>query len=718
MRKDSSRKTPKVGWFVGVDTDKNSEVHTKKQFLTNTAKDVHNKFINRQVTRAAELGDLSRLFEVISTYAVDMNGINLATAFHRVAKLSQGPDISSMMLQAIKNDPCFATLLTDITRHVSQHRHLARRRGAPSGAVLSGADVASGEMPVQCLSIVAWSCATLRIWNEELFAQIAAIVEPNLGELKSYELSNLLWAYAKLHMTATDLFNAAAERLLNRGEGEFKVQCLSTIAWCFATMQLRNTAMFNSLAKELVTHPEEAKPQELSTTLWAYAKNRFANPMLFEAFGRAALENGKIRRFKLQELSNTAWSFATAGLHNEELFFHIEDAVLQKKSEMEPQSIANIMWAFAKLQVPVRTNLFLTLLKTTIAKQEQFKPQELSAVIWAASQMCPNSSSFFGAAMRICSHRLTEFSANAVANLVKTFSHVQTDDPEIFLTILQGALASLHELKPQGLCSVSYGATTAARAPAYSAQADKIGDAVSQICQHIVSRIHDFKSFELQHVTGMLHDNHTSLNSANVEALEHAVRDLVQSRNSQFDEESICSRRGSEEDDPMWPISHTPSRQGTGGTSTGDSGHARSALPPNNQRETKIKVQPEKLDLASVLPNFGRPIGDTLASLAQGSSNSGPMHPRPSSHFLGPSAPDEMPWKVPLPSTGSYKPGLIGSPAYPGYQTESDRLDSEGMIAASLHAMLAATLSGNTLAKHAQWSLPPPMSVQPTPHGL
>ncbi len=64
---------------------------------------------------------------------------------------------------------------------------------------------------------------TPRFLQEELFAQIAAIVEPNLGELKSYELSNLLWAYAKLHMPAPELFSAAAERLLTRKEGEYKV---------------------------------------------------------------------------------------------------------------------------------------------------------------------------------------------------------------------------------------------------------------------------------------------------------------------------------------------------------------------------------------------------------------------------------------------------------------------------------------------------------------
>jgi hypothetical protein len=419
----------RIGLLIGPDACENSQADVRP-CLTSRApqqgKAVHNKFINRQVTRAAELGDMTMLLDTIGSLAADMNGINLATAFHRVAKLSNARG-AHPKLQALKSDQRFVALCDDIFKHISGH---SRLRGL-------GRSEAPGEMPVQCLSIVAWSCATLRISKQELFGQIAAMTAPNLGELKPYELSNLLWAYGKLHIGAPDLFVAAADRIRHRKEGEYKVQCLSTIAWCFATMHLRDAAIFRSIGKELALYPDEAKPQEISTTLWAFAKNRHASAPLFEAFGQAALKNGLIWQFKLQELSNTAWAFATAGLVNIELFEQIEKAVLVKLPDMEPQSIANIMWALAKLQVPLHTDLFPKLLHITVSKQQQFKPQELSAVIWAAAQMCPDYATFFGAIMRTCVKRLTHFSANAIANMVKSLATVQTDEPNLYMAIVE-----------------------------------------------------------------------------------------------------------------------------------------------------------------------------------------------------------------------------------------------------------------------------------------
>merc|ERR1719162_1180294 len=106
------------------------------------------------------------LLDTIVSHAADMNGINLATAFHRVAKLSNARGAHIPKLHALKNDQRFIALCEDIFKHISGHSHLLRgldRNETP------------GEMPVQCLSIVAWSCATLRMCNEELLGQIAAI---------------------------------------------------------------------------------------------------------------------------------------------------------------------------------------------------------------------------------------------------------------------------------------------------------------------------------------------------------------------------------------------------------------------------------------------------------------------------------------------------------------------------------------------------------------
>jgi len=633
---------------------------------------------------------MAMLLDTIGSLAADMNGINLATAFHRVAKLSNARG-AHPKLQALKSDPRFVALCDDIFKHISGH---SRLRGL-------GRSEAPGEMPVQCLSIVAWSCATLRISKQELFGQIAAMTAPNLGELKPYELSNLLWAYGKLHIGAPDLFVAAADRIRHRKEGEYKVQCLSTIAWCFATMHLRDAAIFRSIGKELALYPDEAKPQEISTTLWAFAKNRHASAPLFEAFGQAALKNGLIWQFKLQELSNTAWAFATAGLVNIELFEQIERAVLVKLPDMEPQSIANIMWALAKLQVPLHTDLFPKLLHITVSKQQQFKPQELSAVIWAAAQMCPDYATFFGAIMRTCVKRLTHFSANAIANMVKSLATVQTDEPNLYMAIVEESLERLPQLQPPALCNTLQGFTMAAACSTYAAQADVIGNAVSQVCQHLSARIAELKHDEIQQAFVAVRELRSTPNAA-AEALQLALKERVCFKTSQPDcldsEQSFDFSRKSSDDieDMLWP------------TFTNYASSSCSATTAASEADLGFAVAELCEKASSAVPVH---LGNLLASLANGSAENKkskkiPSH-EPIPMLLGgpwgfPQAPvpfqgcDSEPWKVPLPScvpvAGGYPNAPLEMPARYGSN------DAEAFMQASWYAMMAAAAISQTVA--------------------
>lgn len=514
-REQPSKNAPRSsGLSTGPDGGVANITQSGTTLLSEQSGASRNKFINRQLTQAAQLGDLDMLFELIETHVTEMNGINLATAFHRVAKLATVGGVTAAKLREVKNHPCFQTLLAVIERHVSGHSLLAPwSRGGCS----------AGEMPVQCMSIVAWTCATLRIHNAMLFRQIAAIVTPRLDELKPFELSNFVWAYAKVHMTSPELFKHLIERLLRRYDGEFKVQCLSTIAWCFATAQWRASVLFASLAEELTAHAHEVKPQEISTTLWAFAKNRCPNPMLFDAFGQAALWNSKVQQFKLQELSNTAWAFATVGHQNVALMLEIEEVVLAKLPRVEPQSIANMAWAFTKLQVPMRTDLLNRLFVLTMAKQHEFKPEELSALIWAASQSCPSFAAFFDVSLKSCVERLAEFSATAVANLAKTFSSVSTDIPSLYVTILQESWERRAQLQPHALCNLLQGSVLAATVDVYAAQRSVIRDVASEICEYVATRVHELRKSEIQAVASTLRGQRTGLSADSAAALERAL---------------------------------------------------------------------------------------------------------------------------------------------------------------------------------------------------
>lgn len=465
------------------------------------------------ISTVADAGNLAKLFDVIHTRLPDMNGINLVTAFHRVAKLASAGGCSERDLAAAKRHQVFQELFNTILSHVQGHslRPVPCRSPMCTEQPSERAQVPSKkpdgrEMPVQCLSIVAWSCAMLQIRHRLLFSAIAEIAGPRLQELKPYELSNMLWAFAKLSLNHNDLFRSVAARLASRAEGDFKVQCLSTMAWAFATVKRRNLAVFNSLAEELVKNAHEMKPQEISNTLWAFAKTSCAHAALFEALGDVAASTCDAGLFKPQEISNTAWAFATAGIHHPGVFCRLEAASVRLRWTMMPQNVANILWAFAKLRVPTSAELLPALLEVSASKMPQHKPQELSAIVWASSQMAPSQHGRFHAiAIGTCLERAQDFSCNGLANLAKAVSGVPMAAPELFVALLLEAMPRLRFFRPSALAALLQGAATALRNPAYAEQSGSISSTAAALLEHVLMRIGEFNAAERRDLGRVLH---------------------------------------------------------------------------------------------------------------------------------------------------------------------------------------------------------------------
>lgn len=512
----------------------------------------HQKVINRQITRSAETGDLDRLLFTIQEHLSQMNGINLATSFHRVAKIASAGGPTSVA--SAKEQPIFQQLWEHVLQHVLNHSLRDESRTPRPGAV--------EEMPVHSFSIVAWCCATLQIRHKQLFAAVAEIATPRLGEFKSYEFSNLLWSFAKLSLGPCEMLRSMTARLLRRDEGEFKVQCLSTVAWSFTTIKRRNLVIFNSLARELTRRVHEMKPQEISNTLWAFAKSGCPDAELFEALGSAAIT--ELGVFKPQEVSNTVWAFATVNLQHPRLFEGVAAAVMRRRNELVPQNLANILWAYARLGVRC-PDMFGKLLQAAAQKLARHKPQELSAVIWAASQVCPENRAFFTAASRCCAERSQDFSLNGLANLVKALAVVENDAPEAVLQLVQSCTPKLHQFKVLALCSLLRGISCALqrnRCGSLSAEMVKSG---TQVVEHLGCRVSECQPGELEELGAALRECPPSLPAAAGVAQAVASKEASSSQPARKPPQSVgsasTSADGSQAEED-WPTDDASSVEG------------------------------------------------------------------------------------------------------------------------------------------------------------
>ncbi|CAK0886031.1 unnamed protein product [Prorocentrum cordatum] len=287
-----------------------------------------------------------------------MNLVNLSTAIHRLAKITA-------------NDPRAQAVLR-------QHPALEELQAAIASALEV---LEPGEVQPQSLSNVVWSLATMRLLNWSLLQVVAALAMTNISLFKPFELSTMLWAFAKLVSTdhgepgsnVKPFFHVAANHITKHVQ-DFGFRCLATTAWAFATARQRHARFFRSIAAQMIPMVHAANCQEMANTAWAFGTTDFHDDQLFTALAERALM--QLHDFKPQELSNLLWGFATNGFFHEGLF--ASSGLAAQRMNLQAQHLANILWAFARVQPRHHATqaTTLSLLPLCISQLESFKPQE------------------------------------------------------------------------------------------------------------------------------------------------------------------------------------------------------------------------------------------------------------------------------------------------------------------------------------------------------
>eukprot|EP00747_Dinoflagellata_sp_TGD_P154253 gnl/TRDRNA2_/TRDRNA2_177482_c0_seq10.p1 gnl/TRDRNA2_/TRDRNA2_177482_c0~~gnl/TRDRNA2_/TRDRNA2_177482_c0_seq10.p1 ORF type:complete len:868 (-),score=154.64 gnl/TRDRNA2_/TRDRNA2_177482_c0_seq10:277-2823(-) len=488
----------------------------------------HHKWINRQITSAAGSGNVVWLLQVVQAHLDSMNLINFSTALHRISKLALG--CSTRTRNWILDHECIRQLRVAVVKHVmmlnlSHHQHGASActpaiEGPPglehpaesadsfdkSEAPYHGNRFANSESvsDMRCLSIICWSCATLRIFEESLFSRVASVSKTRLAELKPFELSNMLWAFAKLSLGHAALFEGVSYHLLRRRKGEFSLQCLSTIIWAFGTAKVHNVPVFTSFATEISANAGTMAPLGIANTAWAFARVRRQELPLFRALASAAVRDSVIWSFKPQELSNTVWAFATIGLPHVPLFDLVAEVAASRCLELPPQNVANMLWAYSKLLAPARAHLFPVLLEVAASRLEQYKPQEISAILWAAAKEAgsPTCRKFFVAVPRVFRSRLPEFAPQALACMIEAFALAEVDSQNYFDTMVRESLRRCQHFEPPSLCTLFRGIALAVLS--LPGGGWKQENNLRTISQHIADRIFELQLHNITHLVQTL----------------------------------------------------------------------------------------------------------------------------------------------------------------------------------------------------------------------
>lgn len=285
--------------------------------------------INSQVIAAADTGDVELLASTVEAYLPQMNLVNVATAMHRLAKV--------------------ATSDVEARKALAEHPVMS----AMAEALRAGLSVvgACGSPPqCQALSNTIWSLATLRVSDAPSLRRIAELAALHVEKFKPFELSSLLWGFAKLGEQDEDAlidsrgcFRAAAKYIAESPQ-QFSFRCLVMVCWSFSSANFRDVQLFRNISASLSQGMHTASCHELAEIARAYADMGVRQDKLFSDI--AGKGSAKIADFKAPELLDMVRCFAKNG------FFHrgfLDNAVASPRlTELSPSELCLFAVAVAR----------------------------------------------------------------------------------------------------------------------------------------------------------------------------------------------------------------------------------------------------------------------------------------------------------------------------------------------------------------------------------
>lgn len=379
----------------------------------------------------------------------------------------------------------FAKLMPGVRGHKSA---LADAVSKTADAIVMVCVGRIGVLTAQCLTNSLWATARLGLRGYHVEAFLGSILrelttERHLSVFTSQGLANALWAVAELRSNGVYArFAAGLEgpRDCRDRQGD-ENELMAVLKLCVA------------LAHEGSKRVPEFQSQELSMMAWAYAK-------LLGRVG-ATVPVKKVQRRSPGPVGSGGQEVTEASCLADVTTFLLSAAgeCTKRVHEMSPQSISNVAWALATLDLlkmkdmlaPAR-NFMLTTLKATEQHLEQYPPQAVANILWAAVRLDVGKGTmkeqlqrFAAAVAKVTTLRMLEFTWRDLAGIAVSLAHRQLQPAPEFVTfttlLVCSASGRCNELTPQLMLNIAQSASRLGVSPdTMQGMADAIARSISE----------------------------------------------------------------------------------------------------------------------------------------------------------------------------------------------------------------------------------------------
>eukprot|EP00899_Mesostigma_viride_P022508 jgi/Mesvir1/3441/Mv11937-RA.1 len=350
--------------------------------------------LNKKIVACTSSEQILQLLESALEEGTDLNGVNMATAVSRYARVARGD---------AKADPRFSTFLDLVwaeireapdsfqSRHLSNLAHGLAKLGGPEAekglAVLETEMLRRGwrDFDPQGFSNTAWGFATAGQGSVQLFEGIEKeLLARKFAGFNPQNAANTLWAFATAGRGGAEFYHAAEAMVAQSGLEGCNAQDIANILWAFATAGRGSESLFSVMEVMIISRGlDDFTPQGVSNTIWAFAKGGYRGPRIYAAVEEEALVGG-LFGFKPQNIVNLAWAFATACMGSPALFSVIESRVVAMgTTRFKAQELANLLWAFATAGHPGRALFAAVEAGLTPESMASFNLQNCANALWA-----------------------------------------------------------------------------------------------------------------------------------------------------------------------------------------------------------------------------------------------------------------------------------------------------------------------------------------------
>lgn len=188
-------------------------------------------------------------------------------------------------------------------------------------------------------------------------------------------------------LKAQPLWQALLDNLMSC-VGELEPRGLSMAAYDCAKLGCREEAVLSALASASTRRAQDFGGKDIAKMCWAIAKTGLRDGEVFEDFWAAmeAQVPAKVHDGNVADVSMIAWSFATMEIGAQAMYHETALALLAMSSDIPPQSLSNIVWAYASMGFYDST-VAAAVCARAITSIDAFVEFDMSDLCWGLARM-------------------------------------------------------------------------------------------------------------------------------------------------------------------------------------------------------------------------------------------------------------------------------------------------------------------------------------------